>query len=197
MIDARKVAVSIVFFLAVGFFFLLGSETSFAGNGPVGCCVNNSGNCVAAGGTQCGPQDSFCQSPQVGACPLTPNGVCNSAPWNQCFVQGGVCFQVTNTEGECRPAPSPTGPPILGCCGNIQAPPDSLFCDEGVSFEVCENVLDGTFSSAGTCQPDNSCVFTPQVIPTMNQWGGIITAGLLGLMAIFFITRRFVLRRTS
>jgi hypothetical protein len=73
-----------------------------------------------------------------------------------------------------------------------------LMCQEGVTFTECEN-MQGTFSSAGQCQPDNSCFATPAVtgVPTLSQWGMIIMVGFLGLIGIYFGTRRFALRRSS
>ena len=187
MAYTNKIVVPIVFFIALGFFFLSWSETSFGQPLEPGCCITNGDQCSPS----CGPAGTSCQNDGTfNPCKNESTvGACGITEFN-CFVVGAVCFQVTSNDGVCQAGE----PAELGCCGNIQNPDNGL-CEENVTFEDCQN-LEGSFASAGSCQPDNSC-FPPTPIPTMSEWGGIITAGLLGLIAIFFVTRRFVLRRSS
>ena len=73
---------------------------------------------------------------------------------------------------------------VLGCCVFGQND-----C-EGISALSCE-VSDGQFELA-SCEEVAECninvVKTP--IPTLNQWGLIAMAGLLGLFSLFIIIRR-------
>lgn len=204
MAYANKIVVPIVFFLVAGFFFLSKSETSFAGVTP-GCCITNGNQCSPS----CGPQGSSCQNPGTGPNPFArcPEEIlfgdvkdCGTLEVG-CHVLGAVCFQVESNVGVClaepppTPTPTPNGPtptPLTGCCG------ESAFffdCQGGVTPEQCAQ-KQGEFASDGSCQLDNSC-FPPSPIPTMSEWGGIITAGLLGLIGIYFAARRFALRRSS
>jgi hypothetical protein len=199
MANASKIVMAILFVLGGVLLFLSSSETSFGQPFAPGCCITNGNQCSPS----CGPEGSSCQNEggdslqDIAQCNNTINPPitdCGTSIVN-CYVEGAVCFQVASNKGECRAAAPPEQ---TGCCGNIQNPSDSLMCQEGVTFSVCEE-MQGTFSSSGSCQPDNSCfVTTGQVIvPTLSQWGMIIMAGFLGLIGIFFATRRFASRGSS
>ncbi len=220
MVYAKKVAVPIVFFVAVGLFFLSKPETSFAGAPPVlGCCINAnpSGqqfNCVGCSRGPCQVPENNCGGP------------------NNVFTPNEECFDPAVGQGAafCSPVVVETG-----CCEFPDAPTD---CDDGVTGSACAEG-NGAFFPGGQCVTETSCTpgpepgccqiesnqctteieencqaeFFPGVpctesgvceppppppqIPTLNQWGTFIMAGFLGLIGIFFARRRFGLRRSS
>ena len=168
MAYANKIVVPIVFLLVIGFFFLSKPETSFAGAAVLGCCINNGINCS---GCSTGP----CQQPQE-----------NCDGPNQEFFAGEQCFDAPppgQNIAVCQPGPPPEE---TGCC---QVESDA--CDE-TFVEDCNFAFfpGANCPESGLCEP-------PVVIPTLNQWGMIIMAGFLGLIGIFFITRKFALKRSS
>lgn len=134
--------------LLVGFFLF--SLPNVASAQVLGCCINNSGNCV-----QCGPQGSSCQTTQTGACSNPPGS-------NGLFVPGAFCFQVTNTQGECQ---------VEGCCQIAQGD-----CFQTTSGTCTTG--GNTFLGDGACQPQFDaecsplgCCQTPGVNPTSCNTG--------------------------
>jgi len=73
---------------------------------------------------------------------------------------------------------------IIGCC--VFGPND---CSE-ISEQQCE-LQEGLFEGPGSeCSEIPICNVVASPIPTLNQWGLIAVAGLLGLFSLFIIIRR-------
>jgi len=160
---------------------------------PTGCCQDASATCsitiqddcqdgwtaggVCDSGTFCEPPQGCCSnasSPAPAPCVnLITQAVCNgvfSGNWSQ----GEVCNDLE--------------PPTCGQVGCCQFVIDG--CDE-TNFDDCVNVS-GTWAPADTCTEEGICetLFVISPIPTLNQWGLIAMAALLGLFSLFIIIRR-------
>ena len=92
----------------------------------------------------------------------------------------------------CEPTPTPTPtstpPPVTieGCCIESQG-----VCDltEASGCSVPPNI---EFMGIGTiCSDQPMCEMPPTSVPTMNEWGLIATAVMLGLFGLFTVRRGF------
>jgi hypothetical protein len=135
--------------------------------------------------------------------PLSPNayaavccvgsigGVC--APAGPCSIEecpGSQSSPVCDGSNDGVSCTCPTPPPIccVGSIGGVCAPagPCSIEeCPGSQSSPVCDGSNEGV-----SC----TCPTPPSAIPTLNQWGMIIMAGVLGLFAVIGL---FVMRRGS
>lgn len=135
----------------------------------LGCCINNGINCSGCSTGPCQQEESACQ----GA--------------NQAFTAGEQCFDPPppgQNIAFCGPGPSPQDE---GCC-QTSANACATTTQANCSAAFFPNVT--SCPASGLCEP-------PIAIPTLSQWGMIIMAGFLGLIGIFFITRKFALKRSS
>lgn len=183
--------VFVVGLFVAGIFVLFLPQNASAGLAP-GCCITNGDQCSPS----CGPIGTSCQNDgtNFGQC----NGLLNPptcggpksdpATVTDCYIEGDFCFQIANNAGQCIPALPPSEP---GCCE---------IATQNCADTTLENCT-GTFFPGGTCPGGVVCEPgpppPPPSIPTLNQWGMIIMAGFLGLIGIFFITRKFALKRSS
>lgn len=134
----------------------------------LGCCINNGINCSGCSTGPCQQEESQCTGP------------------NQEFFPGEQCFDAPppgQNIAVCQAGP-PTGQ--QGCCQT--------------SASACATTTAATctapfFPDVTTCPASGLCG-PPTLIPTLNQWGMIIMAGFLGLIGVFFITRKFALKRS-
>ncbi|GJM15939.1 MAG: hypothetical protein DHS20C13_12660 [Thermodesulfobacteriota bacterium] len=167
MLTRRKILLFAVFVLAAGFFFLSGPQTSSAGILPLppgfsDCCFSN-------GSPGCDTQ--FCEDAVCAVdgfcCAVTWDGICAGEAENLC---GQLCIGIPE-----------------GCCTGLGEPPTDA-CETLTEAE-CINE-GGVYQGDGTtCSEfNNLCLARP--IPTMSEWGLIGTAGILGLIAFFYIYMR-------
>lgn len=184
-----KLTYSLVIGLFVfGFAFLVQpqSATAGAGAGPtgLGCCINNGGNCNPG----CGGLGDSCfrnfDEQGNGPCPTNRNGMsCGgidaSGDEVGCFVEGEICFQVTENTGECRP---PGDSPDCEVATDCPLSEDPECFDRVCNSGSCGFVATG----AEGCDPEPPS--DPAVIvPTMGQWGMLLAAIVLGAFAIIRI----------
>lgn len=154
----------LITFLVVGVYFIVSPNTANAGAVP-GCCITNGGQCSPS----CGPAGSSCQNPDVSG---GQTGSCKGAA-----VPGEFCFQITNNQGICQEGPAPTGCTTDGECD------DSDICtDDTCNSGVCSNVFNS--GNDASCVPPSPPPATT-IVPTLNQWGIILTSIILGFFAVF------------
>ena len=134
----------------------------------LGCCINNGINCSGCSVGPCQQEESQCTGP------------------NQEFFPGEQCFDAPPPGQHIAVCQAGPPPAVFGCCqtsASVCAFRDGSMCgDPFFPGAICP--------TSGLCEP-------PIAIPTLNQWGMIIMAGFLGLIGVFFITRKFALKRSS
>jgi len=148
--------------------------------GPDGCCIDGGcdvttvGNCsgVWTEGLECNEVRTCgpigCCQTGADECELTNDDDCD-VEW----TQGATCSE----SGLCNEM-------ITGCC--VFAPND---CGEISEVECLEQR--GRFEGPDVaCSEVAQCNIVISPIPTLNQWGLIAMAGLLGLFSLFIIIRR-------
>lgn len=169
MLNKNHILASIVTILVIGFFFLSKPETSFAGF-AMGCCILNN-ECVGCE-TGCQVTSDLCDI-EGGTLDTSPGSTCVKEPG-----QAASCVAIGSANGCCEVSAQQCvdDPPVMrndcfnGQVGNNMS---SFFPDQG-------------FMCVG-----NSCV-SPPPIPTLNQWGKIITMVVIGLFALIGV---FAMRR--
>jgi len=150
-------------------------------------CIDISGFEQFFTGGVCEAQAIRCTTgPNIpGCCQLTTDtvGTCNDNGTEKCDdegppafpINGGVCIQ--NRGFHCQ---APQG----GCC--VFHKNDCAF----LSVQTCA-MEGGDFPGANVlCSEVAECNVVISPIPTLNQWGLIAMAGLLGLFGLFIIIRR-------
>ncbi|GJM14748.1 MAG: hypothetical protein DHS20C13_00750 [Thermodesulfobacteriota bacterium] len=91
----------------------------------------------------------------------------------------------------CEPVPTPTPPPFTtsGCCvedpGVCKVVESSNACPVPPYFDYVADV--------SSCENVEVCNLPPPVtsVPTMNQWGLVATAVMLGLFSLITVRRGF------
>ncbi len=150
-------------FLIFSFLLLALPESSIA-SVPQGCCINDATNsCFGCIGGGCATQEEFCID-------------------NGGTVAGeGICFD-TPVGAECGNTISE-----LGCC--VIEPGD---CVEDTTSRGCFDTEHGVFwHPANGCSQVAQC--TPERnIPTLNEWGLIAMAGILGIVGFMVMSRKRV-----
>ena len=137
--------------------------------------------CATAGGT---PHSGLtCEQGSCGGTPPPPvagccqfDGECSNANDQVCGNEGGIPVN----GGECNVEAGFCNFSPEGCC--VLGPLDCIF----TTAEACEGDYQGNDS---TCDI-KICTTVISPIPTLNQWGLIAMAGLLGLFSLFIIIRR-------
>ena len=119
--------------------------------------------CIANGGSGCDNQaceDAVCNIDPF-CCNVQWDGLCAEEALDLCALCGG------------------------GCCTGLGAFPEAC---QMLTEQGCID-SGGIFQGAGTeCGSFNQCFVRP--IPTMNEWGMIGTAGILGLIALVYLLAR-------
>jgi hypothetical protein len=169
--------------------------------GPLGCCPPTVGqnNCadmvieeecaddkVWVEGETCNDLDpktcgqaGCCQFDLTTLAPPDPGASCDESNFATCDRGGGrwIADDICNTSGVCESL-------SIGCC--VFAPNDCYETSEGACREQR-----GLFKGQDVlCSEVAQCNIVISPIPTLNQWGLIAMAGLLGLFSLFIIIRR-------
>jgi len=167
MFSKTSYSIFLVGIFLFGFAFLSQPQSAFAGTTGFGCCVNPGGNCNPG----CGSEGDACfrdfDQRGTGPCMALKTADCGGedAPADNkgCHIVDYECFQVTDSEGECRPASGE------GCASADE-------CDEPsdpVCFDrVCIGEPTGNCGFVGTGDPSCDPVEPPgptAIIPTMGQ----------------------------
>jgi len=151
--------------------------------GPVGCCIADSG-CTDVTEEVCGGTGDWTEGEEcnivrtcgpVGCCQQEPT-ICSESNEIDClgeWTQGATC----SASGSCDEM-------ILGCC--VFGPND---CGV-ISEEECLEERGDYEGDDVECSEVPICNVVISPIPTLNQWGLIAVAGLMGLFSLFIIIRR-------
>jgi len=164
-------------------------------DGPA-CNVTTKDGCVTfMANVSCdgGSSGTSCSSlGEEGCCDGIPdNDTCLAGPEqnkSQCEITQGGRF-TPGLDLECNTLTPPTCGEV-GCCQEDVAEDGPAMCKESNNRDC-----DGLFVTGDTCTVNGFCeslipgvVISP--IPTLNQWGLIAMAGLLGIFSLFIIIRR-------
>jgi len=167
MISKKNISTLVVAFLVVSFLLIALPEKGIANSDVLfGCCIKDNlcVGCVSG----CATTKDFC----------TKKG--GDDPVKEiCINDGGgaVCNDSLNIGGD-------------GCC--VTGPND---CEGGLGWRACigdsqpQNDVQ-TWHLGVSCSEVQICNIAISPIPTLNQWGLIAMAGLLGLFGLFIIIRR-------
>ena len=161
----NRISILIATFLIIGFFFLAFPEKGYSGI-PFGCCKtpdNGTSSCIGCE-SGCATSQDFCNS---------QNGDFTDS-FEICIDEGGALCD-------------PTNPQLPGCC--IMESGD---CMEDIEFQTCfdDREFMGEIWFDSTCAGVPQCA--PAPIPTFNQWGLIVLAGILGIVGFMVIRRKKV-----
>ena len=165
----------IVLFITIGLFLAFPVQSSEAGGGGgvmIGCCSTmqdngglQPGSCLGCpDGLECGVSEVICDS---------EGGFFNSG---ESCEDIGPNFQCSDP-GE-----------ALGCC----VIPTFQNCRNSRTLRLCQTVDRGDLWVAGApCDILEECEFEPvSSVPTLNQWGLIALAGILGIVGFIMAIRR-------
>ncbi len=183
MFSKTSFSIFLVGIFLFGFAFLVQPQSASAGVVPtgLGCCVNNGNNCNPG----CGSEGDECfrdfDQRGNGPCPTDQmgSGSCGGDPATNvgCFIEGLVCFQVTDNKGECREQSG----------GGCNIADDCPVSNDPTCFDrVCESSTCGFVGTGDpSCEPaDPTGTTGTTIIPTMGQWGMLLAAVVLGFFAI-------------
>ena len=160
----NRISLFIATFLIIGFFFLALPIESHSGLGTMpGCCINtNSNSCVG------------CES----GCSTTPEFCADNGGTD--FLDGEFC--VTGGPGAlCSVFP----PSVTGCCIRT-----SGVCDDDATFNDCFDNGGDAWDVNQVCSELPECSIQVSDVPSINQWGLIAMAGILGILGFIFVIRR-------
>jgi len=164
MISKKNIETLVVAFLVVSFLLLALPEKGISSI-LEGCCIKDNlcVGCVSG----CATTKDFCTK-KGGDDPVK----------NICINDGGgaVCNDSLNIDGN-------------GCC--VIGPHD---CEGDLGWRECLGDPSGgvgkIWNLGVSCSEVQICNIVISPIPTLNQWGLIAMAGLLGLFSLFIIIRR-------
>ena len=148
--------------------------------GPVGCCIFQD-QCSVTPENACdgdwteGEECNVARTCGPIGCCQEEAAICSESNEIECegeWTQGATC-----TSGSCDEM-------ILGCC--VFGPND---CGV-ISEEECLEERGDFEGPDAECSEVRICNIVISPIPTLNQWGLIAMAGLLGLFSLFIIIRR-------
>ncbi len=91
------------------------------------------------------------------------------------------------------PDKSLSGVPTIGCC--VTGFPEGPFtCEDDVECSACDNSVTQICNIDEQCLTVNECKSKSQSqpIPTINEWGLIAMAGILGIVGFMILRRRKV-----
>lgn len=174
MASRRSIPIFVLPLLIFGFIFFASPENGYAGAPGISlgsCCIDlSSDECITCDFFGCAYSRSFCEQELGGD-----------------FLDGagGVCV---SEQGEARCGDGDPGEP--GCCviseGSCQDEVirGNCFDDQGEGAEFW--VFNESCSNVPECEP------TERPIPTLNYWGLIALAAVLGIIGFLAIQRRKV-----
>lgn len=170
----KSISMFVLPLLIFGFIFLALPEKGYAGTPSStfgSCCIDSSdGECITCEFFGCAYSRSFCQQELGGDFDAGAGGVCVSE------------------QGQARCGDGDPGEP--GCCVIAQGSCQdevirgNCFDDQGEGAEFW--VFNESCSNVPECEP------TERPIPTLNHWGLITLAGVLGIIGFLAIRKRMV-----
>ncbi len=157
----KNITLTVFTFLIFSFLLLALPQTSLS-SVPQGCCINDATNtCLGCPVGGCATQEEFCLD---NGGTVAGEGICQDSPI------GAICESVDFE---------------VGCC--VVEPGD---CLDNEGSRSCFDGEHGIFWHPGTaCEQVRECL-NPRNVPTLNEWGLISMAGILGIVGFMVMRRR-------
>jgi len=155
-------------FLIVGLFFVALPEKGYSGVDPLplGCCQAGGDTCIVCELGDCAIREAECLA--IGGLEIDPTQICDLNMVSCTFPQNNALGCCVITAGKCNEDQQLRG--NGGCEG-----------DSGIAW-----FLDTECSEIPQCAP------IPTNVPTLNEWGLIAMASILGIAGFLVMRRRKV-----
>ncbi|MGB2691233.1 MAG: IPTL-CTERM sorting domain-containing protein [Thermodesulfobacteriota bacterium] len=159
----KNITLTIFAFLIFSFLLLALPQTSIS-SVPQGCCINEAtDSCLGCIGGGCATQEEFCAD---NGGTVAGEGIC---------FEGGAGAFCANTISE------------LGCC--VIEPGE---CVQNTTARGCFDAEHGIAWNPGNgCAQVTECI-PERDVPTLNEWGLIAMAGILGIVGFMVMRRKKV-----